>query len=48
LAHEAVRAKIVASGAEPAGNSPLELSNLVKADLTKWTRVIRDKKIKAD
>ena len=48
LAHEAVRAKIVASGAEPAGNSPLELSNLVKVDLTKWSRVIRDKKIKAD
>jgi tripartite-type tricarboxylate transporter receptor subunit TctC len=48
LANEAVRTKIVASGAEPAGNSPLELSNLVKADLTKWSRVIRDKKIKAD
>jgi hypothetical protein len=24
------------------------LSNLVKTDLTKWSRVIRDKKIKAD
>jgi tripartite-type tricarboxylate transporter receptor subunit TctC len=48
LANEAVRAKIVASGAEPAANSPQELSALVKADLTKWSRVIRDKKIKAD
>jgi hypothetical protein len=48
LAVDAVRTKIVASGAEPAGNSPLELSNLVKSDLTKWSRVIRDKKIKAD
>jgi tripartite-type tricarboxylate transporter receptor subunit TctC len=48
LANEAVRAKIVASGAEPAANSPQELSALVKTDLTKWSRVIRDKKIKAD
>ena len=48
LANEAVRAKIVASGAEPAASSPQELSALVKTDLTKWSRVIRDKKIKAD
>ena len=48
LAHEAVRSKLVASGAEPAASSPNDLAALLRNDLQKWGRVIRDKKIKAD
>ena len=45
---EAVRSKLVQSGAEPAPSSPAELATLLKNDSAKWGRVIRDKKIKAD
>jgi tripartite-type tricarboxylate transporter receptor subunit TctC len=48
LANEAVRTKLVASGAEPSASSSAELSTLLKNDMTKWSRVIRDKKVKAD
>ena len=48
LAHDAVRSKLIASGAEPSGSSSAELSTLLKNDMAKWGRVIRDKKIKAD
>lgn len=48
LAHEAVRSKLQASGAEPAASSPAELAQLLKNDTAKWGKVIRDKKIKPD
>ena len=48
LATESVRNKLLASGAEPSGNSSAELSALLKADMAKWGRVIRLKKITAD
>ena len=48
LANEAVRSKLVASGAEPSASSSAELSTLLKNDMAKWSRVIRDKKVKAD
>jgi tripartite-type tricarboxylate transporter receptor subunit TctC len=48
LAHEAVRSKLIQSGAEPAPSSPAELASLLKNDASKWGRVIREKKIKAD
>ena len=48
LANEAVRTKLVASGAEPSASSSAELSTLLKNDMAKWSRVIRDKKVKAD
>ena len=48
LAHDAVRSKLIASGAEPSVSSSAELSTLLKNDMAKWGRVIRDKKIKAD
>jgi tripartite-type tricarboxylate transporter receptor subunit TctC len=48
LAHEAVKSKLVASGAEPSASSSAELSTLLKNDMAKWSRVIRDKKVKAD
>ncbi|MEY4490328.1 MAG: hypothetical protein RLY41_134 [Pseudomonadota bacterium] len=48
LANEAVRSKLIASGAEPTASSSAELSTLLKNDMVKWGRVIRDKKVKAD
>lgn len=48
LGNEAVRTRLLASGAEPSASSPAELALLLKNDTAKWGRVIRDKKIKAD
>lgn len=48
LGNEAVRGKLMASGAEPAASSPAELALLLKNDTAKWERVIRAKNIKAD
>jgi tripartite-type tricarboxylate transporter receptor subunit TctC len=48
LANDAVRAKLLASGAEPSASSPAELALLLKNDTAKWGKVIRDKKIKPE
>jgi tripartite-type tricarboxylate transporter receptor subunit TctC len=48
LANEAVKAKLVASGAEPAASSPAELAALLKADSAKWARVVKANNIKPD
>ena len=48
LDDETVKAKLMGSGAEPAPSSPAELSALLKADLAKWTQVIKANKIKPD
>ena len=48
LATESVRAKLMASGAEPAASSPEELATLMKNDTAKWGKIIRDKKIKPE
>lgn len=48
LANEAVRSKLLASGAEPAASSATELALLLKNDTAKWSKVIRDKKIKPE
>jgi tripartite-type tricarboxylate transporter receptor subunit TctC len=48
MATEAVRSKLLASGAEPASSSPAELAALMKNDTAKWGKVIRDKKIKPE
>jgi tripartite-type tricarboxylate transporter receptor subunit TctC len=48
LNNEAVRSKLIASGAEPAGSSAAELTTVLKNDMAKWGRVIRDKKVKPD
>jgi tripartite-type tricarboxylate transporter receptor subunit TctC len=39
---------LIASGAEPAGSSAAELTTVLKNDMAKWGRVIRDKKVKPD
>jgi tripartite-type tricarboxylate transporter receptor subunit TctC len=48
LATESVRSKLMASGAEPSWSSPADLATLMKNDTAKWSKVIRDKKIKPD
>jgi len=48
LTNEGVRAKLMASGTEPAASTPAELAALLKTDSAKWARVVRAKKIKAD
>lgn len=48
LASEAVKAKLQASGAEPAPSTPPELATLLKNDSAKWARVVRAKNIKPD
>ena len=48
LASEAVRSKLLASGAVPAASSPAELAALMKKDTAKWGKIIRDKNIKPE
>lgn len=48
LANEAVKAKLLASGAQPAGSTPAELATLLKSDSAKWARVVKAKNIKPD
>ena len=48
LGNEAVKAKLLASGAEPAPSTPAELATLLKNDAAKWGRVVRTRKVKAD
>lgn len=48
LGTDAVKAKLLASGAEPAPSSPSELAALLKNDSAKWARVVRSKNIKPD
>ena len=48
LANDTVRTRLLESGAEPAPSSPDEFASIIRADLAKWSRVIREKKIMAD
>jgi tripartite-type tricarboxylate transporter receptor subunit TctC len=41
-----VRQKLVQSGAEPAPSSPEEFSELLKSEIERWGRIIREKGIK--
>jgi tripartite-type tricarboxylate transporter receptor subunit TctC len=48
LTNEAVKAKLIASGAEPAPSSSAELTKLLISDTAKWTRVVKAKNMKPD
>ena len=48
LTTDTVKARLQASGAEPAASTPAELATLLKNDSAKWARVVRAKNIKAD
>jgi len=43
-----IRESLLQQGAEPVGSTPEELGALVKADIEKWTRVVRTAGIKLD
>ena len=43
-----VKAKLFSAGAERAPSTPEELSALIKSDMIKWGRVIKDAGLKAD
>ncbi len=48
LGSDAVKAKLQASGAEPAASTPAELATLLKNDSAKWARIVKAKNIKPD
>jgi tripartite-type tricarboxylate transporter receptor subunit TctC len=48
LGTEAVKSRLLASGAEPAPSTTAELSTLLKNDAAKWARVVKAKNIKPD
>ena len=48
LTNEAVKAKLIASGAEPAPSSAADLTKLLASDTAKWTRVVKAKNMKPD
>jgi tripartite-type tricarboxylate transporter receptor subunit TctC len=43
-----VRERMLGLGITPVGNTPEELAAIVRADLDKWTRVIRQAGVKAE
>ena len=48
LENEAVKSKLLASGAVPQATSPAELGALMRSDTEKWGRVVKSKNIKPD
>lgn len=48
LENEAVKAKLLASGVEPAPTTPAQLAALLKSDAEKWARIIKLKNIKGE
>jgi tripartite-type tricarboxylate transporter receptor subunit TctC len=45
---DAVKARLLASGAAPAASSPAELAKLLRSDSEKWARVVKAKNIKPE
>ena len=48
LTSEAVKTKLMNSGAAPAPSTPADLAALIKSDTEKWSKVVRSKNIKPD
>jgi tripartite-type tricarboxylate transporter receptor subunit TctC len=48
LDNPATASKLTQSGAEPKWSSPQDLANLLDADTTKWSKLIKSKNIKAE
>ena len=48
LADADVKAKMLALGAEPAGNSPEEFAKFIREDQAKWSRLMRERGIPAE
>jgi tripartite-type tricarboxylate transporter receptor subunit TctC len=43
-----LRARIESLGGEPVGNTPQEFAAIIRADITKWRRVVDAANIKVD
>ncbi|MBI3936970.1 MAG: tripartite tricarboxylate transporter substrate binding protein, partial [Betaproteobacteria bacterium] len=43
-----MRERLATDGAKPVGNKPEEFAAIIKADVAKWAKVVRDAGIKAD
>jgi tripartite-type tricarboxylate transporter receptor subunit TctC len=43
-----VREKYLAMGAQPVGNTPAQFANFIKAEITKWGKVVKDSGAKVD
>lgn len=48
LGTEAVKAKLLASGAQPSASTPAQLAALLRTDSAKWARVVKAKNIKPE
>jgi tripartite-type tricarboxylate transporter receptor subunit TctC len=43
-----VKEKYLAMGAQPVGNTPAQFANFIKAEIAKWTKVVKDSGAKVD
>ena len=43
-----VRERLAALGAEPVGSTPQAFESFLRAEIAKWTRVVREAGIKVD
>jgi tripartite-type tricarboxylate transporter receptor subunit TctC len=48
LADPGVKGKMLAMGAEPAGNTPEAFADFIRADMAKWARLMAERGIKPE
>jgi tripartite-type tricarboxylate transporter receptor subunit TctC len=48
LAHPDVKEKLLAQGIEPASSTPAELDALIRSDLARWTKVVKESGARAE
>ena len=48
LAVPEIRERMAGEGIEPAGSTPEAFTEIIKTDIAKWTRVVREAKIKPE
>ena len=48
LSQDDIKNRLIQSGADPVGSSAEELGTILKSDINKWTKLIKDKNIKPE